>query len=85
MRLHAPALQQADEIQKNVAKIGFDFPDVAGAYGKLEEELAELKRSRCWTKSDEILEEFGDCLFSLVNVGRKLACLKRDGIIGHDP
>ncbi|MEG1090965.1 MAG: MazG family protein, partial [Acinetobacter sp.] len=24
---HAPALVQADEIQKNVAKIGFDFPD----------------------------------------------------------
>src|SRR5690606_29619159 len=28
---HAPALRQAEEIQKNVAKIGFDFADVAGA------------------------------------------------------
>ncbi len=26
---HASALVQADEIQKNVAKIGFDFPDMA--------------------------------------------------------
>ncbi|MCR4926990.1 MAG: nucleotide pyrophosphohydrolase, partial [Lachnospiraceae bacterium] len=69
---HAPALVQADEIQKNVAKIGFDFPDVDGAFGKLEEELGEFKEAMVGQKSDEILEEFGDCLFSLVNVGRKL-------------
>lgn len=69
---HAPALAQADEIQKNVAKIGFDFPDFAGAYGKLEEELAELQEAIQQQDSDEIHAEFGDCLFSLINVGRKL-------------
>ena len=69
---HAPALSQADEIQKNVAKIGFDFPDIEGAYGKLEEELGELKEALAGKKSDEIFDEFGDCLFSLVNVGRKI-------------
>ncbi|MCP5774117.1 nucleoside triphosphate pyrophosphohydrolase, partial [Klebsiella pneumoniae] len=51
---HAPALAQADEIQKNVAKIGFDFPDMAGAYAKLEEELAELKEAVAGQNSDEI-------------------------------
>ena len=69
---HAPALAQADEIQKNVAKIGFDFPDVEGAYGKLEEELAEFREAVAGKNSDEMLDEFGDCLFSLVNVGRKI-------------
>lgn len=69
---HAPALEQADQIQKNVAKIGFDFPDVIGAYEKLEEELGELQDAIQHQNSDEILDEFGDCLFSLINVGRKL-------------
>lgn len=69
---HGPALQQADEIQKNAAQIGFDFADVAGAYGKLNEELAELQHAMQKQNSDEIFDEFGDCLFSLINVGRKL-------------
>lgn len=69
---HAPALQQAEQIQKNAAQIGFDFPDVSGAYDKLNEELAELQHAIQGQNSDEILDEFGDCLFSLINVGRKL-------------
>ncbi|TQR67191.1 nucleoside triphosphate pyrophosphohydrolase [Acinetobacter sp. RF15A] len=79
---HAPALQQADEIQRNVAKIGFDFPDVAGAYGKLEEELSELKQAIAAQNSDEIQEEFGDCLFSLVNIGRKLGVSSEMALLG---
>ena len=67
-----PALQQSQQIQKNVAQIGFDFSNVQDAYGKLEEELDELKQAMQLQASDEIFEEFGDCLFSLVNVGRKL-------------
>ena len=55
-----------------MAKIGFDFPDVQGAYGKLEEELAEFRAAVAGQNSDEIFDEFGDCLFSLVNVGRKI-------------
>ncbi len=69
---HGPALIQAEQIQKNVAKIGFDFPDIKGAYKKLEEELDEFKVALKSENSDEILDEFGDCLFSLINVGRKL-------------
>ena len=66
------ALQQSQNIQKNVAKIGFDFANVQDTYGKLEEELDELKQAIQMQSSNEIFEEFGDCLFSLVNVGRKL-------------
>ncbi|SUU03695.1 nucleoside triphosphate pyrophosphohydrolase [Acinetobacter haemolyticus] len=69
---HAPALVQADEIQKKAAQLGFDFETVEDAYGKLDEELAELQQALKPGKTDEIQEEFGDCLFSLINVGRKL-------------
>jgi MazG family protein len=68
----APALAQAEQIQKNVAKIGFDFANVDDAYGKLDEELAELKDAIQQQNPAEIHAEFGDCLFSLINVGRKL-------------
>lgn len=69
---HGPAVIQAEQIQKNVAKIGFDFKNVDDAYSKLEEELAELREAISKNNSDEIHDEFGDCLFSLINVGRKL-------------
>ncbi|RZH10960.1 nucleoside triphosphate pyrophosphohydrolase [Acinetobacter pittii] len=70
---HGPALLQAQEIQTNVAKVGFDFETVEDAYEKLEEELDEFKQALKNQNIDEIQDEFGDCLFSLVNVGRKLA------------
>lgn len=69
---HGPAISQAEQIQQNAAQIGFDFEDVAGAYAKLEEELSELNQAVQQQNSDEIMAEFGDCLFSLINVGRKL-------------
>ena len=69
---HAPALQQAQQIQQHAAQLSFDFPTVEEAYVKLEEELQELQQAIQQQQSDEILDEFGDCLFSLINVGRKL-------------
>ena len=69
---HGPAVTQAEQIQKNVAKIGFDFESVDDAYQKLEEELSEFREAVLNNNSDEIQDEFGDCLFSLINVGRKL-------------
>lgn len=67
-----PAMLQAVEIQKVAAKVGFDFEDAQDAYVKLEEELQELQEAMAIGDSDEIQNELGDCLFSLVNVGRKL-------------
>lgn len=67
-----PAILQAVDIQKVAAKAGFDFEDAQDAYVKLEEELQELQEAVAVGDSDEIQNELGDCLFSLVNVGRKL-------------
>lgn len=79
---HAPALNQAQEIQKSAAKIGFDFATVQDAYGKLDEELGELNEAILHNKSDEIIDEFGDCLFSLINVGRKLGVSSEMALLG---
>lgn len=79
---HGPALSQAENIQKNVAKVGFDFPDVAQAYDKVKEELAEFEEALQSEKPDEIIDEFGDCLFSLINVGRKLGISSEMALLG---
>lgn len=42
---HAPALVQAQEVQKKAAQLGFDFETVTDAYAKLEEELGELQQA----------------------------------------
>jgi len=69
---HAPALAQSHEIQHKAAQLGFDFESVDDAYAKLDEELEELQQAIKSQNVDHIQEEFGDCLFSLINVGRKL-------------
>ena len=79
---HGPALQQAENIQKNVAKVDFDFSNMEDAYAKLEEELAEFRQALANNNSDEITDEFGDCLFSLVNIGRKLGISSEMALLG---
>ena len=69
---HAPALVQAHDIQHTAAQLGFDFETVQDAYAKLDEELEELREAIATQEVDKIQAEFGDCLFSLINVGRKL-------------
>ncbi|WP_038344512.1 nucleoside triphosphate pyrophosphohydrolase [Acinetobacter sp. A47] len=69
---HGPALIQAHEIQKKAAQLGFDFETVGDAWGKLDEELGELHAAIQSQSTGAMQEEFGDCLFSLINVGRKL-------------
>ncbi|MGO1743425.1 MAG: nucleoside triphosphate pyrophosphohydrolase [Psychrobacter sp.] len=73
------ALMQAQELQKQASKLGFDWEGVAGAFEKLEEEIDELKveltdKSKAEVKASisDIEKELGDCMFALVNVARKL-------------
>lgn len=69
-----PALLRAFKLQKRAARVGFDWPDVDGAYGKLNEELNELSEELAQPALDreKIIDEFGDVMFSAVNVARKL-------------
>ena len=78
---HGPALNQAQDIQKKAAKLGFDFETVDQAYDKLKEELGEFEEAVHLKQTDQIYEEFGDCLFSLVNVGRKLGLSSESALL----
>lgn len=66
------ALQRAQKMQDKAARVGFDWPDVAGVRAKLAEELAELEQARREGDEAHIREEMGDVLFSIVNVARAL-------------
>jgi tetrapyrrole methylase family protein/MazG family protein len=78
-----PPLDRAHRLQKKAAKAGFDWPDIRGVMGKLEEELGEVSGALEALESDraaigglrgrEALEdELGDLLFSAVNLCRFL-------------
>jgi len=67
-----PALMRAAKLQKKAAGVGFDWDNVSGALDKLSEEIAELRAAIEGGRAEEINEEFGDLLFSAVNVSRFL-------------
>jgi len=66
---HLPALLQSHKIQKRAERLGFDWPDTAGALEKFQEEVAEYSAALSDTAHKE--EEAGDLLFALVNILRK--------------
>ena len=67
---HLPALQRAYEMQKRAARQGFDWERVDGVLEKLEEEIGELREAHAAAESERIRMEFGDVLFSMVNLAR---------------
>jgi len=64
-----PALGYSQEIQRRVAQVGFDWEDVDGVIDKLAEEVGEFKRAET---EERKAEEFGDLLFTLANIARRL-------------
>jgi tetrapyrrole methylase family protein / MazG family protein len=69
---HLPALLKAHDLQKQAAKVGFDWPDVNQVLVKVEEELGELREAIAGGDQAHAREELGDLLFALANVGRHL-------------
>src|SRR5688572_20257099 len=69
-----PSLLRAYELSTRAAQVGFDWPTTGDVIDKVEEEIRELREavSASGARSPEAEEEFGDLLFSLVNVARKL-------------
>lgn len=63
-----PALMQCQKISKRAAKAGFEWGSIEGVWEKVAEERSEFEREA--PGSEERAEEFGDLLFSLVNVAR---------------
>ena len=64
-----PALQQAQKISKKAVNAGFEWDTVADVWDKVREEVGEFEEAE--PESEHAEEEFGDVLFTLVNVARK--------------
>ena len=77
-----PALMRAQKVQHKAAKVGFDWDDVSGAVDKLYEEINELKTAVSDNVKSEIEDEFGDVLFSCVNIARFLDVDSEDALTG---
>ena len=67
-----PDLLMAYRLQERAAGVGFDWPDTAGPIAKVREELAEVEAELARGEPvDELTDEIGDLLFSVVNLARK--------------
>ena len=66
-----PALNKSYKIQKKVAGVGFDYPNVEEALNKVQEELNELKIEVKNKKNKKIKEELGDLFFAVIDLSRK--------------
>ncbi len=65
-----PALSYAQQLQRKAAKVGFDWDDVGGPLGKIDEELDEVRTAIEAGDEDDIAGELGDLLFAVVNAAR---------------
>ncbi|MFQ5486408.1 MAG: nucleoside triphosphate pyrophosphohydrolase [Desulfobacterales bacterium] len=70
-----PALMRAHKISEKAAGTGFDWNDISGVIEKVEEEWRELKFEIAEKKEnrynqDNLVLEFGDLFFVLVNLAR---------------
>lgn len=74
-----PALQWAWSLQRRAANVGFDWPDLDGVLDKVREELEELSHA---VSPEEREAEFGDLLFTMVNVGRRMGFNPEDALRG---
>ncbi|MCP5076181.1 MAG: nucleoside triphosphate pyrophosphohydrolase [Rhodobacteraceae bacterium] len=68
--LPLPALTRAEKLQKRAARHGFDWPDAQGPLGKVSEEFSEFTDAAQKADEAQMSEEFGDLLFSMVNLAR---------------
>ncbi len=72
--LSLPSLSRSIKIQKRVARVGFDWPDLPPVVAKIHEEidevLFELQQEK--VEQSKVEDEMGDLLFAAVNLSRHL-------------
>lgn len=76
----APALVRALEVSKRAARAGFEWPDLAAVWEKHAEEVGELQEAIAEGNQTEISAEFGDLLFTVVNLARWLKVDPEDAL-----
>ena len=65
-----PALLRAYIISRRAARVGFDWPKVEDVHEKMHEEIEELRKAEQSGNNEQIKEEVGDLLFTIVNIAR---------------
>lgn len=72
--LALPALTRALKLQRRAARVGFNWPEIGPIYGKIDEELAELRAvlAELNPTPERIQDELGDLIFACVNLARHL-------------
>lgn len=59
-------------MQSEAAELGFDWPDLAGVFAKLREEVEELAEATDRDAPERAREEMGDVLFVLARLAQRL-------------
>lgn len=67
-----PSLIKAQRLQEKAASVGFDWERSTEIIDKLTEEIDEFREAAEQNAADKLEAEFGDILFTLVNLARKL-------------
>ncbi len=75
-----PALLQGQRMQEKAGGVGFDWKEWQPSWEKLQEELSEFKETIHSGNKLAQSKEFGDVLFSMVNVGRLLKLNAEDSL-----
>lgn len=65
-----PALLHAYKIQSIVSRVGFDWESPDGVIDKIKEEILEVIDAIQAEKKDQMEDEIGDLIFSVVNLAR---------------
>ncbi|MFZ1730163.1 MAG: nucleoside triphosphate pyrophosphohydrolase [Bacteroidota bacterium] len=75
-----PALLKAHRMQDKASKVGFDWEKKDDVWKKVQEELEELRDAVERSNGDNMEEEVGDLLFSLVNYSRFIKVNPEDAL-----
>ncbi len=67
-----PATMEASKLGSKASKVGFDWPDSSGLFAKMDEEIAELRVEVEAKNKENVEAEFGDLLFTAMNLARHL-------------
>ena len=75
-----PSLIRAQRLQQKASYAGFDWEKIEQVWGKVNEEILELKEAEASGNNEHIEEEIGDLLFAIVNLSRYLTISSEDAL-----
>jgi tetrapyrrole methylase family protein/MazG family protein len=80
--LALPALDRAEKLTARAATVGFDWENAEQVFGKIDEEIQELKEAFLSGDVAHATTEIGDLLFAITNLSRKMGVSSSDALRG---